>query len=292
MAAPSSPVAQNYGGVWDPSATNMLGPLAVDRFATFYTNGHSDSFEFHLWEISAGEVTQIGFTNGAYVVSASNVKSAAAGGIIAVQIDYGWFIILAASPWTVSFVGFDFETWTGNTGNIYIAGDLSEAVASTLDGTVYGLPVDGVYPGVANWSCSLGSGRLVGAPHANRWLRENDAGGVDLVSSGGSVLDSLAWDWTAVPGNGYDGGRDNTAWVQVSEDVTTYVYSSPVDSGASSPILHYRSIITTGDTIDWDAAEATCATTWPDQATTRSYPVASAWDGQIAVSYRQYWWWV
>lgn len=187
--------------------------------------------------------------------------------------------ITSGSPWTITTVdlGTSFAEYR-NVNWVEVSGDQSECVVATASLTVHAMPMNG--DTTPNWSCELGDGILIGAPYASRWLRENAAGGVDLLDDTGSVLDSVAFThptfWL---------GDLRVVWTQLNSSATTYVYLEHLENPQRPINIRHRTLITTGDTIDWADTEQTVPVGWVRDTLEYFYPIVSAWDGQLAIGY-------
>ena len=213
------------------------------------------------------------------------------------------------SPWTavidVSISG------VGDAVRMAIAGDQSECVAQDTTGAVFGLPMDGTT--TYNWTCSLGTGNLIAAPAANRWLRVSgtvanpgsawqapitDPLTVDLLDSSGSILDSTtftapagAWTFNATAGSSsvtYEGSA--LCWVQTTSTTITYIGTEYHYYDGVTPLrCAWRTLVYSPgtDTIAWDAAEQSFETNWLNGASGNEHHAwATNWGGQLVVGYR------
>lgn len=264
----------------------VVGAISETKFVT-YEDG-----TFRVWETNGLGVVELDsvLVDDPYGLGPFNSMD----GVIAYcdTVLGAWHFISDGSPWTLEINTVFSQVATHH---LFVAGDQSEAVGS--DGTnVFGVPMDGST--TANWSCAQGTGRLVGAPRQNRWLRMSGTGDTDgmtveLMDDTGASLDSVTFThppdsyWDGGGGSGADQADSLLSWVQLAEGMNTYLgCTRALGPTFEVTAIHYRTLVTTGDTLAWYAAEETFAPDWfDDGGNDLKHPVASSWLGKLAVGF-------
>lgn len=242
--------------------------------------------ELQLWRI-VPPVPLLVATVSASMTENAGVISACLDTLGVIRTDEGWWIVSPGSPWTVTSSALSI----GGVDRLTIAGDLSCAVAQTSGGDVVGVPIDG--SGSALWTCSLGSGVLLGSPRAERWLRltgDYPTMSIDLVDDIGSTLDSISYDHPAdsFPGStGLTSAADSTVHsVPVSPGVVTMLGIAR-DGGPTYAVrVVHRTLTESSDVLSWNAVAAEIDAGWSDGELSRTIPWGAAADGQIAIGSR------
>lgn len=254
--------------------------------------------EFALWQITDTGATQV-------TTVAASVDAGPRASMDDCCTYAGWtsrllHFFTPGSPWTAN-VDVNFSLPSDPVA-LFVSGDKAEAVLST-DSTVYGLPMDGTT--TANWSCSLGTGLLIGSPSANRWLRlsgdlPDDGFGepdwtnpltIDMLDDTGSILDTITfvhprWSWYYAATAPVPVTDSFLQWITLTTGSVMYLGKDwPNEPTTYELDIVYRLLDCTGDALSWTDAEQVLSSPWTDAFSTRFHPSASSYAGQLAIGY-------
>lgn len=291
-----APVVQPIVATGQNVGYSVVGAVALAKVVSV----DIDVDEFQCWRLTSSGVSMLASTASPGGVPGAVHACEGTAALWTPSADH-LAVFTDGAPWTV-----EEQTFSGLTiDRLLVAGDHGEVIAADHDGgTIYGLPLSGA--STPSWSCSLGTGVLVGAPAAGRWLRHSgglpdDGFGdadttatqtLDLLDDTGTVLDSVtfiappgSWDWDqfAVPPVGV--GASLMCWVQADPATFVYLGATAMVPGAFDVAWRPLTVDVGAGTLAWADSETTWTPDWTHSFGTVWHPWASAWGGQLLVGF-------
>ena len=290
-----APVVQPIVATGQNVGYSVVGAVALAKVVSV----DIDVDEFQCWRLTSSGVSMLASTASPGGVPGAVHACEGTAALWTPSADH-LAVFTDGAPWTV-----EEQTFSGLTiDRLLVAGDHGEVIAADHDGgTIYGLPLSGA--STPSWSCSLGTGVLVGAPAAGRWLRHSGtlpddglgnpdtsaAQTLDLLDDTGTVLDSVtftapagAWSENSF-GVDVDQGASMMCWVQTDPATIVYLGSTSIFGPAFDVEWRPLTFDAGTDTIAWAAAVGSWTPDWVQSFGAAWHPWASAWGGQLLVSF-------